>query len=68
MSQEEISCHRKKFFVRGRIFMLQEIYFTVKEYLREEIVWPKTFLFNGKTIKSIYPMGKLFKQKKEAKV
>ena len=68
LSQEEISCHRKKFLVTGRIFMLQEIYFTVKKYLREEIVWPKTFLFNWKSIKSIYPMGKLLKQKKEVKV
>ena len=56
LSQEEISCHRKKFLVTGRIFMSQEIYFAVEKYLREDIVWP------------IYPMGKLFKQKKEAKV
>ena len=60
----------KRFLVTERNFLSQEedIYFTVKKYLPEEIVWPKTFLFNWIKIKSIYSMRKLFKQKKEAKV
>ena len=46
LPQEEISCHRKPFlsqekFSYHRKFTLQE-----KNYLPEEIVWPKTFLFN----------------------
>ena len=57
-------CNIKKFLVTERNFLSQEeeIYFTVKKYLPEEIVWPKTFLFNWKSIKSIYPMGKLLKR------
>ena len=51
-------CNIKKFLVTERNFLSQEeeIYFTVKKYLPEEIVWPKTFLFNWKSIKSIYPL------------
>ena len=48
LKKEEISCHRKNFLVTGKDFLSQEeeIYFTVKTYLPEEIVWPKTFLFD----------------------
>ena len=71
LPQNEISYHSKKFLATRRCFcniklflvternflsQEEEIYFTVKKYLPEEIVWPKTFLFNWKSIKSIYPL------------
>ena len=68
LPQLEISCHSKKFLVTGRIFISQLIYFIVKKHLPEEVVWQKTFFFNWKSIKFIYPMGTPFKQEKEGKV
>ena len=52
-------CNIKKFLVTGRNFLSQEeeIYFTVKKIFTRRNCLAKTFLFNWKSIKSIYPMG-----------